>query len=123
VGPFSLVPNPVWGGVAFPLVVLCAVALWPWAERKLAGDGAFRNLLERARDNPVRTALGAAFVTWVFLIFVSGSGDRIDVWLGIDYVTQVWAYRIAALVLPVVVFFVTRRVCRELLTWEAVRRR
>ncbi|NUR77825.1 MAG: ubiquinol-cytochrome c reductase cytochrome b subunit [Thermoleophilia bacterium] len=122
IGHYTLIPNPFWGGVAFPLAVLLVLALWPWAERKVAGDDAFHNLLERPRDNPWRTALGAAFVTWVFLIFVSGSGDRIDVWLGIDYVAQVWVYRIAALVLPVAVFFVTRRVCRELVAWEVLRR-
>ena len=122
IGHYTLNPNPFWGGVAFPLAVLLVLALWPWAERKVAGDDAFHNLLERPRDNPWRTALGAAFVTWVFLIFVSGSGDRIDVWLGIDYVAQVWVYRIAALVLPVAVFFVTTRVCRELVAWEVLRR-
>jgi ubiquinol-cytochrome c reductase cytochrome b subunit len=121
IGHYTLVPGPFWGGIAFPVAVLAVLALWPWAERRLAGDDAFHNLLERPRDNPWRTALGAAFITWVFLIFVSGSGDRIDVWLGIDYVAQIWFYRVAALVLPPLVFFVTRRICRELLAWEQVR--
>lgn len=34
--------------------------------------------------------------------------------LDIPYTAQVWFFRIAPLVLPVLAFLVTRRVCREL---------
>jgi ubiquinol-cytochrome c reductase cytochrome b subunit len=121
IGGYTLVPNPFWGGALFPIVILLVLALWPWAERKLSGDDAFHNLLERPRDNPWRTALGAAFLTWIFLGFMSGSADRVTVWLGLDYVAQIWVYRVLIWVLPVVVFFVVRRTCRELVAWEAVR--
>jgi ubiquinol-cytochrome c reductase cytochrome b subunit len=121
VGSYTLVPNPFWGGALFPLVVFLVLAVWPWAERKTSGDRAFHNLLERPRDNPVRTALGLAFLTWVFLVFMSGSADRVTVWLGISYTAQIWVYRVAVWVGPVVVFVVARRVCRELLAWERVR--
>jgi ubiquinol-cytochrome c reductase cytochrome b subunit len=120
IGHYTLVPNPFWGGALFPLVVVLVLVLWPWAERKLSGDTAFHNLLERPRDNPWRTALGASFVTWVFLIFMSGSADRVTVFLGIDYATQIWVYRVLVWVVPVAVFFVVRRICSELLAGEAV---
>lgn len=120
VGHYTLVPNPFWGGVLFPLVVLLVLLLWPWAERRVTGDHAFHNLLERPRENPSRTALGTAFVSWVFLVFLSGSADRVTVWLGVAYATQVWIYRIAVWVVPVAVFFVVRRICRELLAGDAV---
>jgi ubiquinol-cytochrome c reductase cytochrome b subunit len=120
IGSYTLVPGPFWGGALFPLIVVGALVLWPWGERKVTGDHGFHNLLQRPRDNPWRTALGAAFVTWVFLIFMSGSADRVTVFLGTSYTAQVWVYRVAVWVAPVVVFFVTRRVCRELLAGEAV---
>jgi len=118
IGHYTLVPNPFWGGALFPLVVLGTLAIWPWAERKVTGDHAFHNLLERPRDNPLRTALGLAIVTWVFLIFMSGSADRVTVLFGLDYTQQIWAYRVLVWVIPLLVFFVTRRVCRELLAGE-----
>jgi ubiquinol-cytochrome c reductase cytochrome b subunit len=121
IGSYTLVPNPFWGGALFPLVIFAVLALWPWAERKLSGDDSFHNLLERPRDNPWRTALGAALLTWIFLVFVSGSADRVTVWLGIDYETQIWAYRVLVWVAPVAVFFAVRRACRELLAGERVR--
>jgi ubiquinol-cytochrome c reductase cytochrome b subunit len=122
VGSYTLVPNPFWGGALFPLVVFLVLALWPWAERKTSGDTAFHNLLDRPRDNPIRTALGLAVLTWVFLVFMSGSADRVTVWLGISYTAQIWVYRFAVWVVPVIVFFVTRRVCRELTAWERIQR-
>jgi ubiquinol-cytochrome c reductase cytochrome b subunit len=122
IGHYTLVPNPFWGGALFPVVILVVLALWPWAERKVTGDDGFHNLLERPRDNPWRTSLGAAFLTWIFLIFVSGSADRLTVWLGLDYSAQIWAFRVIVWVLPVLVFFAVRRACRELLAWEAIRK-
>jgi ubiquinol-cytochrome c reductase cytochrome b subunit len=120
IGHYTLVPNPFWGGALFPLVVLGTLAIWPWAERKVTGDHAFHNLLERPRDNPWRTALGLAIVTWVFLIFLSGSADRVTVLFGLDYAQQIWVYRVIVWVVPVLVFFAARRVCRELLAGEIV---
>jgi ubiquinol-cytochrome c reductase cytochrome b subunit len=86
----------------------------------VTGDKAFHNLLERPRDNPWRTALGLAIVTWVFLVFLSGSADRVTVLFGLDYAQQIWVYRFIVWIVPVLVFFVTRRVCRELLAGEVV---
>jgi ubiquinol-cytochrome c reductase cytochrome b subunit len=120
IGHYTLVPNPFWGGALFPLVILFVLALWPWAERKVTGDHGFHNLLERPRDNPWRTPLGAAFLTWIFLIFASGSADRVTVWLGIDYVAQIWAYRVIVWVVPALVFLAVRRACLELVAWERI---
>ena len=58
IGDYTLVPNPFWGGVLFPLVVFGFLYLWPLLERRLTGDRRFHNLLDRPRDAPVRTAIG-----------------------------------------------------------------
>ena len=123
IGHYTLVPNPFWGGALFPLLIFGLLAVWPWLERKLTGDIAFHNVLERPRDNPWRTSFGVAIVTWVFLIFMSGSADRVDVLLGLDYATQIWVYRVVVWVVPVVAFAVTKRVCDELRAGERVERR
>jgi ubiquinol-cytochrome c reductase cytochrome b subunit len=122
VGDYTVVPNPFWGGALFPLVVLLVLAAWPWMERRNTGDRDFHNVLDRPRDAPGRTAFGAAFFTWVALIFLSGSADRAYVFLGWSYAEQIWVYRILVLVAPLVVFFITRRICRELLRGEVIER-
>jgi ubiquinol-cytochrome c reductase cytochrome b subunit len=120
IGDYTLVPNPFWGGAGFPLLVFLVLFLWPWLERKATGDHAFHNLLDRPRDAPWRTALGLAFFTWIALVFLAGSADRVFVTFGIDYAAQIWAYRALVWLLPLLVLLVARRVCLELQHAEVV---
>ena len=113
------VPNPFFGGVLFPGIVFTTLYLWPWVERRVAGDRRRHDLLDRPRDKPWRTALGAAFFSWVAIIFIAGAADRILVSVGFGYEGQVWFFRIAAFVVPFIVFLVTRRICDELQKTEA----
>jgi ubiquinol-cytochrome c reductase cytochrome b subunit len=114
IGHYTLVPNPFWGGALFPLLVFLFLYLTPWLERRLTGEYGFRNLLDRPRDAPWRTALGAALFTWVFLIFLAGASDRVFVSFGVSYQAQIWVYRVLVFVLPMVALFVTRRLCLAL---------
>ncbi len=114
VSHFTLIPNPFWGGALFPLLVLGVLASFPWIERRLTGDHRVHNLADRPRDAPNRTAFGVAFLSWVFLIFAFGAADRIFVLWGLSYNTQLYIFRIAIWVIPFVLFFIIRRVCREL---------
>ena len=114
IGHFTVIPNPFWGGVLFPLVVLGVLAGFPWIERRLTGDRSVHNLADRPRDAPNRTAFGVAFLSWVFLIFAFGAADRIFVLIGLSYDTQLYIFRIGIWIVPVVLYFIVRRACREL---------
>ena len=114
IGDYTIVPNPFWGGALFPLVVLVVLAAWPWAERRLTGDHRLHNLLDRPRDAPLRTGLGAGFLSWVFLVFISGSADRMTVLFGLPYEHLLKAFTVAVLVVPFVAFLVVWRSCVEL---------
>ena len=115
VGHYTLVPNPFWGGVLFPFVVFFFLALWPFAERRfLTHDHGYHNLADRPRDAPTRTAIGAGVFTWVFLIFVAGAADRIDVMFGVGYTSQISFFRVAIWVAPLVVGLIAYRACIEL---------
>jgi ubiquinol-cytochrome c reductase cytochrome b subunit len=120
VGDYTLVPNPFWGGAAFPLVVFLLLYAWPWLERRVTGDRAFHNLLDRPRDAPWRTGLGLAVFTWVALVFIAGSADRVFVLFGVSYTAQIWAFRALVVVLPLLVLVIARRVCLELGRGELV---
>jgi ubiquinol-cytochrome c reductase cytochrome b subunit len=121
-GDYTLVANPFWGGALFPLVVLAVLALWPWIERRMTGDRGPHNVLDRPRDAPGRTGFGLAFLTWVFLVFFAGSADRATVFFGLDYATQMRVYRVLVWVAPVVMFFLARRLCRDLQRAEEIER-
>jgi len=114
IGHYTLVPNPFWGGALFPLVVFMLLYLAPSLERRFTGEYGFRNLLDRPRDAPWRTALGAALFTWVFVIFFAGASDRIFVSFGVSYEAQIWAFRVLAVVAPFVALLATYRLCLAL---------
>jgi ubiquinol-cytochrome c reductase cytochrome b subunit len=123
IGDYTLVPNPFWGGVLFPLAVFGILFMWPSLERRFTGDRAFHNLLDRPRDSPFRTAFGAALFTWVFVVFLAGASDRVFIFLGLSYNWQIWFYRVLVFVGPLVAFVVTKRVCAELQAGELLERR
>ena len=101
IGNHTLIPNPFWGGAAFPLLVFAVMFAWPWLERRVTGDQRRHDLLDRPRDRPVRTAIGAAFLSWVVIIFAVGSTDRLFYRLGISYPGQIHFWRVGVFVLPV----------------------
>jgi len=110
----TVIPNPFWGGAAFPLVVFAVLYSWPALERRFTGDRRRHDLLDRPRDRPTRTAIGAAFFSWVVIIFAVGSTDRLFFRLHVPYTSQIYFWRAGVWVLPVIVFFITRSAARAL---------
>ena len=122
IGNYTLVPNPFWGGALLPLVFFGFLYLWPWLERRFLGERGYHNLLDRPRDAPLRTAIGYAVATEVFLVFLAGSADRVDVLFGLPYIPQIWAYRVLVIVGPFIAALLAYRVCVELQRGERVER-
>jgi ubiquinol-cytochrome c reductase cytochrome b subunit len=94
----------------FPLV-LVAIAAYPFIESWVTGDKREHHILDRPRNAPTRTAFGAAWIAWYFVLLMGGGND---IWathfhLSINAIT--WFVRIAFFVVPVLVFVVTKRVC------------
>ncbi len=110
----TVIPNPFWGGAAFPLFVFAVMFSWPAIDRRVTGDIRRHDLLDRPRDRPVRTAVGAAFLSWVVVVFAVGSTDRIFYRLGVSYTTQIHVWRVGIWVLPILIFLGTRSACRAL---------
>jgi ubiquinol-cytochrome c reductase cytochrome b subunit len=111
---YTIVPNPFWGGLLFPLVVFGALYAWPFLERRRYGDRRHHELVDRPRDNPRRSAVAAAFLSWVFLVFAAGAADRLYFRSFVSYELQVWVFRVGVILLPFVVYFVTRRLLTDL---------
>jgi quinol---cytochrome-c reductase cytochrome b subunit len=111
----TFVPNPFFGGVLFPAVVFGLLYALPWLDRRfISKDYQRHDLLERPRDNPGRSALAAAVLAAVAVVFAAGSADRLFFQFGFGYEGAIWFFRGAFLVLPIVVYVFTKRVCVEL---------
>ncbi len=111
---YTIFPNPFFGGILLPSIVFGLLYLWPTIERRKTGDHHAHHLLDRPRDNPWRTATGAAVFSFIALIFLAAASDRIFVSFGIPYTGQVWFFRIAVFVVPVIVYRLTKLICEEL---------
>jgi ubiquinol-cytochrome c reductase cytochrome b subunit len=110
----TVIPNPFFGGVLFPLVVFGVMYAWPAIERRVTGDYRQHDLLDRPRDRPLRTAIGAAFFSWVLIVFAVGSTDRIFFRLHVSYTGMIDFWRFGVWVLPIAVFFLTCSAARAL---------
>jgi ubiquinol-cytochrome c reductase cytochrome b subunit len=114
IGSHTIIPNPFWGGALFPLIVFAVMFAWPWLERSFTGDHLRHDLLDRPRDHPIRTAIGAAFLSWVVIVFAVGSTDRLFFRLHISYSDQIRFWRVGVWVLPIAIFLITASACRSL---------
>jgi ubiquinol-cytochrome c reductase cytochrome b subunit len=103
-----------WPTIVLPGVLFTLLAVYPWVEAKLTGDKEFHNLLERPRDNPTRTGLGAMALAFYGVLMMSGGNDVIATTFHISLNAMTWAGRFLAIALPPVAFYVTRRICYAL---------
>ena len=107
-------PNPFFPGVLMPTLLFAGVYAWPFLEARVTGDHAVHHLLDRPRDAPGRSAVGAAVVAFYAVLFTAGSNDVLAGAFGIAPESLTTLFRVLVIVGPVVAFFVTRRLCREL---------
>ncbi|MTD58262.1 cytochrome bc1 complex cytochrome b subunit [Amycolatopsis pithecellobii] len=98
------------GAVGMPVLIVLLLA-YPMIERKLSGDTAHHNLLQRPRDAPVRTSIGMMALAFFGVIEASGFNDIIADQFDISLNATTWAGRIGVLVLPPLAYFLTYRIC------------
>jgi ubiquinol-cytochrome c reductase cytochrome b subunit len=108
------VPNPFFPAVLIPGVTFGFLYLWPWLERWVTRDTGPHHLLDRPRDRPVRSALGALTLTFYGVLFVAASNDVIAHWTGIDIADINRIFRILLFSLPPIVGYATYRLFRSL---------
>jgi ubiquinol-cytochrome c reductase cytochrome b subunit len=119
-GPWSFkvfgytISENFWPAILFPAIAFGVLTLWPWIERRLAGDRAAHHLLDRPRDAPAHTATGLAGLVLFVIPFLAGSGDVLAVLLNVPVETITWVLRFSFFVAPVLTWLVAFSVCRSL---------
>jgi ubiquinol-cytochrome c reductase cytochrome b subunit len=111
VGGYTFVWNVLVPAVLLPLLFLLLLAAYPFLEEFITGDIRHHHILDRPRNVPARTALGAAVISMAVVLLLAGSDDVISFYFQIPLYMLVWFLRIAFLVFPVIAFFVTRHMC------------
>ncbi|WP_369133169.1 cytochrome bc complex cytochrome b subunit [Modestobacter sp. I12A-02662] len=105
------IPPVLWGALGLPGVMFTVMALYPIIERKLTGDTASHHLLQRPRDVPVRTGLGAMALTAYIVLWISGGNDVIAEKFDISLNAMTWFGRIGFILLPPIAYWITYRIC------------
>ncbi len=97
--------------IVMPGIIFTLLALYPFLEPLWTKDRAYHNLLQRPRDVPVRTAIGAMSLTFYTILLLAGGNDIIASTFRMSINNLTWAFRIGLFVLPPIAFYVTRRIC------------
>jgi ubiquinol-cytochrome c reductase cytochrome b subunit len=105
------IPALFWPTVVVAGAMFTVLALYPMIERKMTGDTASHHLLQRPRDVPVRTSLGAMALTFYLWLMVAGGNDVIADKFDISLNAMTWIGRIGVIVLPPIAYAVTYRIC------------
>ncbi|KAF4406476.1 MULTISPECIES: cytochrome bc complex cytochrome b subunit [Streptomyces] len=96
--------------MVFPLV-LAAIAVYPFIESWVTGDKREHHILDRPRNHPVRTGIGAAWISWYLVMLIGGGNDLFAIHFHLSINAVTWFVRIAFFVVPVLVFIATKRIC------------
>ena len=90
------------------------MALYPWIESWMTGDKREHHLLDRPRNNPNRTAIGAMALTFTITTLLNGGNDLIATHFDLTINQIMWFSRIGILVFPPLAFIITKRLCLSL---------
>lgn len=105
-------------GVLVPLVVsllfLGLVAAYPFIEAWVTGDKREHHVLDRPRNTPTRTAIGAAGVTFYAILWAGASTDLIAINFQMSLNHVLTAMQILLIIGPFIAFWVTKRTCLSL---------
>jgi quinol---cytochrome-c reductase cytochrome b subunit len=108
-----LAPAVILPGLTFGLLYA-----WPFIESRFTKDRAEHHLLDRPRNRPKRTAVGATALSFYFVLFGASSTDVLANFFHISLNFVLWSFRVFVFVVPPIVGFVTYQMCKELQTAE-----
>ena len=102
-------------GLVVPALFFTCLALYPAADRRIAGGRPPRGLLPpEPADLANRTATGVAGLTFYGLLVAAAANDQIAYHLHLDLYAVTWTFRVLVPTGPVLAFLLTRMICHAL---------
>ncbi|MEI2764193.1 MAG: cytochrome bc complex cytochrome b subunit [Dermatophilaceae bacterium] len=113
-GGFTWSFNVFLGAILLIPVLYTLAGAYPFLEAWVTGDKREHHLLDRPRNAPVRTGLGMMAISFYTLLFLAAGNDimAIKLQLSINDITNL--FRLLLVIVPPLVFWVTKRVCLSL---------
>jgi ubiquinol-cytochrome c reductase cytochrome b subunit len=91
--------------------IFTGAAMWPFIEQWITGDRREHHLLDRPRNAPTRTAVGIAVIAFYGVLWAEGANDIIADHLDISLYLTTQIAQVAWLVVPVLAYIITKRIC------------
>ncbi len=118
--PFALqlfghtIPPAFWPGALLPGLAFGVFFGWPWLERLVSRDAREHQLLDRARDAPLRTAVGTAVLAGFVVLTFAGSDDVQATYGYVSVIGLTEIYRALAVAVPIVAGLLAYAIARGL---------
>ncbi len=111
---FTFSFNVAIGALMLIPVMYTLMGLYPFLERWVTGDKREHHLLDRPRNNPTRTGLGFAALTFYGVLMFAAGNDIIAIKLGMSINDITHILRLLIFVGPPIAFWVAKRICLSL---------
>jgi ubiquinol-cytochrome c reductase cytochrome b subunit len=106
-----VINNIFYSGVLLTGIIFLGLYLVPYIDRRLTGDHRDHHLLDRPRDAPNRTGIGAASIAAVSILFIGGAQDVVARTFEISVGRVNAVLQFAFIIVPPVTFFLARWAC------------
>ncbi|GAA3593078.1 cytochrome bc complex cytochrome b subunit [Kribbella ginsengisoli] len=106
--------NVVVPALLMPPLFIGFVALYPFIENFVTGDRREHHLLDRPRNQPTRTGIGVAIITFYGVLWLNSGNDLVATHFQLSINTITWVCRVLIFLGPVLAFWITRRIAISL---------
>ncbi|MBU6264920.1 MAG: cytochrome bc complex cytochrome b subunit [Actinomycetales bacterium] len=96
------------------LVFLVLVGAYPFIEKWVTGDEREHHVLDRPRNAPTRTAIGAAGVVFYAVLWAGAATDLLATNFKLSLNQVLTTMQILLIVGPIIAFIITKRICLSL---------
>lgn len=119
-----MIPAVFYPAVLMPGITFTVLFAWPFIDRKFfTKNDQNYNLCDSPRDQPLRTSLGVAVLSFYVVLFFASSNDVLANMFNTSLNFVLWSFRVLLVVVPPIAGFVTYEFCKETAGNSSGRRR
>ncbi|WP_243725610.1 cytochrome b [Actinomadura rubrisoli] len=107
----TLAMSVIVPALVVPGLLFTGLAVYPFLERWVTGDHEIHHLLDRPRDVPARTGIGAGGVVFYGVLWLAGGNDVIADRFDISLFWTTWFFRFAVILGPLLAYVIAYRIC------------
>jgi len=113
------IANPFFPGILVTGLLFTLAFAWPWIDKRMYNDYGPHNLLDRPRDKPGRTAVGAAALMFLAVLTFASATDLLGNDFHVPFERLIEILQYGVIVGPAVTAAITYKVCTALQRTDA----